>query len=990
MSGHAALYNPSGKEQGRRMRRHGYGISVLRAIILCCLFFCFPAQADDNGGSVRVGYYEDGDYMSRGRAAEYIGFNIELLQKLAKVGGMRYEMVDAGSWENAWHELLEGRIDMLPAVFRTEEREKEVLFSNLPMGTLYVTLNVRADDKRYGYEDFRSFQGMRVGIIRGSSDGERFLRYCEKSGVKPIIIPYAETQALLSALEDGTLDGAAITHLGRSSTFRSVAQFSPEPVYIAVAKNRPDLLARLDAAMNSIVLRDPNYMMRLYDKYFAVSMAQQPVFTKEEEAYLKQADVIVAAYDPSWAPLEYIDPETGMFSGVTSDLLAAFSEYTGLRFRFEPMDQAEALGKLKEGLIDLVCSVTGDYLWDERNKMHTTRYYLRAPIMLVRPKQPQAIERIALQGGYWFSEHVAADHPGKEIIFYQNVRECFDALLRGDADAVYANVYVTNQLLSERRYESLTATSMNKYVSEICFGISKCADPRLLSILDKCIQYTAAEWMDELVLKNTTKPRQITLLDFVAQHLIEVGCGMLAVFGVILLLLVYNLVIKTRSNHRIQALLYRDGLTGLDNMNKFYVEAGRLLRSAPDGSYALLYGDINQFKTINANLGFAVGDQILRAFGAILQRNVKDGECCARASADHFILLVRCSDWESLRARIEEIDMELDEWRRLQDIAYRIITVFGIYLVSGTEEFDMHRMLDFANYARRNAKQTMKTIVLYDEKMRQAALLQRELEGRLEIALFKGEFDAHFQPKVDMRDGALIGCEALVRWNHPTRGLLMPGSFIPFFERNGSVVEVDLYIYELVCRTVREWLDRGMNVNPVSCNFSSLHFDSPDFPELAAAIADRHNVPHALLELEITESAIMRNPQIVCAQVLRLKERGFMIAIDDFGSGYSSLGQLQQLMADVLKLDRSFVRRGMFGTRERIVISNVIHMAGELGMQVICEGVENAKQAEMLIELGCYYAQGFYYAKPMPKDAFEGLLEKGNVPHGEEIRNGAS
>ncbi len=351
---------------------------------------------------------------------------------------------------------------------------------------------------------------------------------------------------------------------------------------------------------------------------------------------------------------------------------------------------------------------------------------------------------------------------------------------------------------------------------------------------------------------------------------------------------------------------------------------------------------------------------------------------------------MRCSYCEYLRARIEEIDMELDKWRRLQDIAYRIITVFGIYLVSGTEEFDMHRMLDFANYARRNAKQTMKTIVLYDEKMRQAALLQRELEGRLEIALFKGEFDAHFQPKVDMRDGALIGCEALVRWNHPTRGVLMPGSLIRFFDRNGSVVEVDLYIYELVCRTVREWLDRGMNVNPVSCNFSSLHFDSPDFPELAAAIADRHNVPHALLELEITESAIMRNPQIVCAQVLRLKELGFMIAIDDFGSGYSSLGQLQQLMADVLKLDRSFVRRGMFGTRERIVISNVIHMAGELGMQVICEGVENAKQAEMLIELGCYYAQGFYYAKPMPKDAFEGLLEKGNVPHGEEIRNGAS
>ena len=961
------------------MRRHGYGVSVFGAIFLCCLFFCFPAQADEKILSARVGYYEDGDYMSRGRSSEYIGFNIEFLQKVAKFGGMRYEMVDGGSWENSWHQLLEGSVDLLPAVYRTEEREKEVLFSNLPMGTLYVTLNVRADDKRYDYEDFSSFQGMRVGIIRGSKDGERFRSYCEEFGVKPVIVPYAETQALLKALEDGTLDGVAITHLGRSSTFRSVAQFSPEPVYVAVTKGRPDVLARLDAAMNAIALRDPNYMMRLYDKYFAVSTAQQPVFTKEEYALLKEKDVIIAAYDPSWAPLEYTDPETGMFAGVTSDLLSIISQSTGLQFRFEPVHQAEALDKLKKGQIDLVCSVTGDYLWDERNNMYTTRYYLRAPTMLVRTKQPHAIERIALQGGYWFSEHVAADNPGKEIIFYKTVRECFDALLKGDADAAYANAYVTNYLLAERRYESLAATSLSKYISEICFGISKCADPRLFSILDKCIQYTAAERMDELVLKNTTKPRQITLLDFVAQHLVEVGCSMLAVFGVILLLLGYNLIIKTKSNHRIQALLYRDGLTDLDNMNKFYVECGRLLQKAPSGSYALLYGDINQFKTINDNLGFAVGDQILRAFGAILQRNVRDGECCARASADHFILLLRYSEWESLLVRIEEIGMQLDEWRRMQDMAYRIVTVFGVYLVNETEGLDVHRMLDFANYARRNAKQTAKDIVLYDEKMRQEALLQRELEGRLEIALGQGEFEAYFQPKVDMRDGALIGSEALVRWNHPTRGLLMPGSFIPFFERNGSVVEVDLYIYELVCRTVREWLERGVAVNPVSCNFSSLHFDSPEFPELVTEIADRHNVPHALLELEITESAIMRNPQIVCAQVLRLKERGFMISIDDFGSGYSSLGQLQQLMADVLKLDRSFVRRGMFGTRERIVISNVIHMAGELGMQVICEGVENVKQAEMLIELGCYYAQGFYYAKPMPRKVFEELLERGSV-----------
>ena len=297
--------------------------------------------------------------MSRGRSAEYIGFNIEFLQKLAKVGGMRYEMLDEGSWENAWHQLLEGHIDMIPAVFRTEEREKEVLFSNLPMGTLYVTLNVRVDDKRYGYEDFSSFQGMRVGIIRGSSDGERFQRYCEKFGVKPIIVPYAETQALLSALEDGTLDGVAITHLGRSSTFRSVAQFSPEPVYVAVAKNRPDLLARLDAAMNAIVLRDPNYMMRLYDKYFAVSMAQQPVFTKEEEAFL--------IGDGKGKPTGIFAATGGAENGATTTGAAiTFDDVIELFYSLKSPYRKKAVWVLNEQTVKALRKIkdnTGNFIW---------------------------------------------------------------------------------------------------------------------------------------------------------------------------------------------------------------------------------------------------------------------------------------------------------------------------------------------------------------------------------------------------------------------------------------------------------------------------------------------------------------------------------------------------------------------------------------------------------------------------------------------------
>lgn len=309
---------------------------------------------------------------------------------------------------------------------------------------------------------------------------------------------------------------------------------------------------------------------------------------------------------------------------------------------------------------------------------------------------------------------------------------------------------------------------------------------------------------------------------------------------------------------------------------------------------------------------------------------------------------------------------------------YKIGTVFGVYLVNAAEKHNIHLMLDLANYARRNAKLTMRgPLVLYDEKMRQDALLQQELSGHLENALEQGELTAWFQPKVDMPSGEINGSEALVRWNHPARGLLMPSSFMPLFERNGAVVQIDIYVFEQVCKALKQWSKQGLPIHRVSCNFSSLHFDRADFPQQLADIAARYDVPHALLEVEITESSIMRNPESACAQIMQLKERGFLIAIDDFGSGYSSLGQIQQIMADVLKLDRSFVQRNILGTREQIVLSNVIRMATELGMSVICEGVETGEQAEILIQLGCRNAQGFFYAKPMPGRDFEQLLQKG-------------
>ena len=342
------------------MNRH-FPFIILFAVLLS---LCPRALAAAGDAPVRVGVYDNGAFMSRDASGQYAGFCMEYLQHLFSLAGRQFVRVESGSWANALAMLERGELDVLPSVYRTPQMEKRVLFPRLPMCTLYMTLMVRQDDERYGYEDHRAFQGMRVGVLRGSRDSELFANYCAGHGIAPVVAAYDDISSLLHDLEAGTLDGVALTHPGRRNTFRCVARFAPEPVYMAVSARHPDLLASLDAAMDNSVMEDPSYGIRLFRKYFAASIAQKPVFTRAEQAFLERSPVVDAVYDPTWAPLEYTDPETGEFAGVTADMLAEIASLSGLSFRFRPVSQQEALRQIREGRTDVVCSVTGDYLWN--------------------------------------------------------------------------------------------------------------------------------------------------------------------------------------------------------------------------------------------------------------------------------------------------------------------------------------------------------------------------------------------------------------------------------------------------------------------------------------------------------------------------------------------------------------------------------------------------------------------------------------------------
>lgn len=497
---------------------------------------------------------------------------------------------------------------------------------------------------------------------------------------------------------------------------------------------------------------------------------------------------------------------------VIADIFEFIAKNSGLRFEFEAHNQTEALQLLQQGKISALALSDGDYLWDGRNNINSTLYYLRAPTSMITRYDPDKLEVIAFPQGYQLSEAIKAANPYYTFKYYPSIEDCLNAVLHNKADAACTNTHVAGAYLSRSAYQGMRTITLAQPINEMCVGLSASGDPKLFSIINKCIQYLPTEQVDAYLVTHSANTKEVSMLEFIEQHLWQVGCIVILVLSIIILLIGSNLRNALRSNRRIQDLLYKDELTGLYNMNGFYQkweenntpskqQSFVLLYNGfwkkkeenntpkKQQSFVLLYSDIYHFKFINDNFGFSTGDQVLQASGKILQEILEDDEFCGRISSDHFALLLKYNCWEHLDKRMQNFVKKLNCWRKAKtDIPYKIDFVFGVCLIEKNAAIDLHQKLDLANYSRRYAKDTPGSfIVLYDEKMRAQALLAQQLESRLDQALQENEFVVYYQPKVSMKDGSIIGSEALIRWNHPDKGFLMPGVFIPIFEKNGMV-----------------------------------------------------------------------------------------------------------------------------------------------------------------------------------------------------------
>lgn len=412
-----------------------------------------------------------------------------------------------------------------------------------------------------------------------------------------------------------------------------------------------------------------------------------------------------------------------------------------------------------------------------------------------------------------------------------------------------------------------------------------------------------------------------------------------------------------------------DELTGIYNKQAFYAKTKEMLLDNPDKNFDLLRINIERFKVLNDLFGESTGDKLLRYIGKFLKEINLPLCVSGRLYADNFVVCYEAGKGDS-RRMINTLQMVADSFA----INNRTILSFGLYRIDD-KTLPVSVMCDRANMALWKAKGNFKNPYCeYDEKMRQQVLKEQKIINAMERAIQNKEFTLYLQPKYDIEKGTIIGAEALVRWISLENGFISPGDFIPVFENNGFVYEVDKFIWEESCRYLRKWLDEGREVHPISVNVSRIDLYDPKLVQHLVNLREKYQLPSQYLELEITESAYTEDPEQIITITRQLREAGFVILMDDFGTGYSSLNMLKDIQIDVLKLDMGFLKSSDYSAKGGNILTAILKMAESLKMQTIAEGVETKEQVEFLKKIGCQCVQGFYFARPMPAQEYERLF----------------
>ncbi|MBR1709862.1 MAG: EAL domain-containing protein [Clostridia bacterium] len=958
------------------MIRKNRSFVPLMILMMIASFILISACAENGAENtvVRVGWFES-PFNSTDSNGRRSGYAYEYQRKVAAYTGWDYTYVN-GSWSDLLQMLENGKIDLLSDVSYTDERAQRMLFSEYSMGTEEYCIFIASSNSDITPEDYSTLNGKRIGVNKNSLQRDLYLKWAERHEVEAELVELTCTDIeSVALLEAGELDAyVTLNAYGDPARLKPVVKIGSSDFYFAINKDRPDLLQELNTAMSQIQDENPYYNQRMFEQHMQ-SYGTNAFLTTAERSWLSQHGAIRVGYQDNYLAFCAKDPETGELTGTLKDYLSYASDIMAnahIDFKATAYPTAAAaLEAMSRGEIDCVFPANLSSYDGEVMNITMTPSLMRTDMYAVVREADESIfgfkEHVIVavnEGNPNYTAFLQDNFPGWRAVHYSDTAECLKAVSEGVADCVLISSYRYNNIsrLCEKYGLATFAIGVGM---DYCFAIND-GQNDLYSILVKVIGMVPNSTVNAAMSRYIVKDAQRTFSDFIMDNLPLVIAIVAAVMAVIVLLMLRSVRAERRAKQLIAATEI-DKLTGLYNRDYFFQYANRMYREHPDIQKDAFVMNIEQFHRINALNGREFGDRILRILGTeVLAIANENGGIAGRFGADRFDIYCRhVEDYQSVFDRLQN---KLGSLAPNASIRIRMGVMPSQAKLEPVQQFDMARTA--CSMARGHYKEHL---IVFDEKVRERELMDQRLLNDLRHALDNYEFEVYYQPKYDIKvePPRLASAEALIRWQHPELGMIPPDDFIPLFERNGKICEVDKYVWSQAARQIARWRAQFGVTIPVSVNLSRADVFDPGLMDTLDGILRENNLNHDAFKLEVTETAYTENSAQVISVVERLRTKGFTVEMDDFGTGYSSLNMLSAMPVDVLKMDKTFVQNIENDKKDIQLVALILGIANNLNIPVIAEGVETEAQIQLLKDLGCSLVQGYYFSKPLHPDEFE-------------------
>ncbi len=966
-------------------------------LVSMCILCMTPMQAKDSN-VVRVGYIDVTDMILDESSIDKKGYGIEIFQTIEHYSDLTFEYVEV-QYINIAQAILSGEIDILgPLGFEATRAEVFSFTEETFVNTEIILVSDQNTDAFYN--DPQSIDGKSVMIFDGNPYNALLEDYLEENNISVTYVIANEYSDYLEHSADFYLATSSSSGRDFAKDFKVIANLGTVDFrFMSLPQNKP-ILDEIDRALQKVKIAEHGFYERIYDEYFDYIESFDYALTPEQGALLQGKEFTVG-YAANHQPYQYTASD-GSAQGINVQILNTLAEKHHFSLKYVPIANIETVDETFKNF-DIILTMTG-ILSEYTQYYNYTEAYTQQQIVLFT--QNHLTEQITKSVGdvnvgiihynIFNYDLLQSTFPGTTIKTYENL----ESLLRGFRKKEIDGMFLTSNG-SDYALARLGSQGYSLYVTRIKLPfhlfISKELPTGYLSLFNIMSRDLSTQAIEEITLHERTLflPR-VSFLDLIIENL-QTVIGILG--SIILIIAVYYFYTQKKNYEAILAVVNYDEVTGLPSLYMFQNHMRKVLKTAKGGEYEVISIDIDHFKNINKTFGREAGNKVLATLAKILaltlgaaltnkqnsirtnvnisENPIREHTYIGKDSADKILIFQR---------RESDIDLK-DIWRHvikpgLASIIgenYPVHLSVGKYLIERPHEV-CDVMIDNANRARVLGKGVVKsTFIEYTPKEKKHQDVTTEILFRMEGALRDKEFVVFYQPKVQLEDLTIQGAEALVRWNPMGENPIYPDAFIPLFEATGFIFELDCYVFEEVCRFISQ--NRGfMNMPIISVNLSGHTVLYSKTVRRLIDILAKYKVSPGEIDLEVTESAMVNQEDILAAKVSLFRSLGFSVSLDDFGAGASSLNRLATLSVDVLKMDKAFLDCGFNCQKRFALVKAVIAMAKDLDLKLVAEGVETKEQVTILQDMGCDIIQGYYFSKPLCENDFIALLLK-NVPY---------